>query len=82
MAVPIVGETIYPHIIVSMKPGIDPSTFDVQVDTRHFPDGLPLAIQCLLQAVVFLMPQVFDAVAALVTQEILRQQRAQSNGGN
>ena len=82
MTVPIIGERQYPYIIVEMTPGPTPGTFNVQLDTRHFPEGAPLAAQCLLQATVFLLPQAFQAIAEAAVQHLRSQQRAQNNGGS
>ena len=80
MSVPIVGKKEYPYIIVSMHPGIALGTFDIQLDTQHFPGGAPLAAQCLLQATMFLLPQAFQAVAEKAIEQLLNQQRIQGNG--
>ena len=82
MSVPIIGELKNPYIIVEMLPGKLPNTFEVQISTEKFPDGVVLAVQCLLQAVVFLMPHAFEAVASAATQALLNLQRTQRNGGN
>ncbi len=70
MSIPIIGERQNPHIIVEMMPGVKPGSFDVQIDTQNFPDGVPLAVQCLLQAVVFLMPHAFQAVATATAAQL------------
>ena len=82
MPVPIIGERQYPYIVVEMVPGPTPGTFNVRLDTLHFPEGAPLAAQCLLQATVFLLPQAFQGIAEAATQHLLNQQRAQHNGGD
>ena len=81
MTIPIIGENKNPYIVVEMTPGLNPGTFDIKLDTQHFPNGLPLAVQCLLQAVMFLLPQTFQSVAAIPVQQVLHQQRAQNNEG-
>ena len=80
MPVPIIGERNNPYIIVEMVPGLTPGTFDIQLDTQHFPGGTPLAAQCLLQATMFMLPQAFQAVAEIAVRELLNQKRAQGNG--
>ena len=81
MAVPIIGEKNGSYILVGMSPGLVPNTFDVNVDTGHFLGGVPLAVQCLLQAIVFLLPHGFQSVADAAVQQLLEQQRIQKNGG-
>ena len=84
MTIPIIGEPHNPYIIVEMVPSMAPgavtNTFDVQINTQHFGGGSPLAVQCLLQAVVFMLPHAFAAVAEVAIQQLLNQQRAQNNG--
>ena len=80
MSVPIVGEKSNPYIVVEIVPGLTPDTFDIQLDTQHFPGGTPLAAQCLLQATMFLLPQAFQSVAEMAVQQLLNQKRAQGNG--
>ena len=80
MPVPILGQKHYSYIVVEMLPGPTPGTFNVQVDTQHFPEGLPLAVQSLLQAVVYLQPQAFQAIAEAAVEGLLRQQRDHNNG--
>ena len=82
MPVPIIGERQDPYIVVGMVPGAAPGTFDIQLDTQHFPGGTPLAAQCLMQAVMFLMPRVFQDIAEMAVQQLLQQQRAQANGSS
>ena len=78
MSVPIIGEKSNPYIVVEMAPGVIPGTFDINLDTQHFGGGVPLAVQCLLQAAASLLPHAFDAVAASAV--IAAEQRAQNNG--
>ena len=84
MTIPIIGEPHNPYIIVEMVPskvlGSVPNAFDVQINTQHFGAGPPLAVQCLLQAVVFLLPHAFAAIAEAAAQQLLNQQRSDSNG--
>ena len=80
MPVPIIGKPQHPYIIVEMVPGIASGTFDVTVNTQSFEPGLPLAIQCLLQAIVFLIPHAYQKIAEAATSQILMQKRAEGNG--
>ena len=58
--VPIFGQN---KIIITMVAGTLAGTFDIQVDTSTFVHGVPLAVQCLLQAVVSLVPQAYEQIA-------------------
>ncbi len=80
MAVPIVGERTNPYIVVEMIPGLNPGTFDIQLDTQHFPSGVPLAAQCLLQATMYLLPHAYQAIATAAVQQLIEQQKTQRNG--
>ena len=82
MSIPILGEHANPYIVVEMIPGLATGTFDIKLDTRHFPGGPALAAQCLLQSVVFMLPQAFQSVAETAIQQllVLKQQQARSNG--
>ncbi len=80
MNIPIVGQRANPYIVVEMIPGDAANTFNVQINTEHFPAGTPLAVQCLLQAAMFLLPHAFQAIATAAANEVAVQQRAQWNG--
>ena len=80
MSIPIIGEQTNPYILVEMLPGLAPGTFDIKLNTEHFPGGVPLAVQCLLQSVVFLLPHAFQSIAEGAVEQLLKQQRIQSNG--
>ncbi len=80
MAVPIIGEKNYPYIIVGMSPGKLPGTFDIELNMENFPGGVVLAVQCLLQAAMFVLPKAFEAVAVAATQELLNRQRTNHSG--
>ena len=80
MTIPIIGEKSNPYITVEATPGLAPGTFDIQVDTQHFLGSVPLAVQCLLQAAMFLLPQAFQLIAEAAVTQVLNTQRAQSNG--
>lgn len=82
MSVPIIGEKHNQYIIVEMAPGLTPGAFDINLNTEHFTGGVPLAVQCLLQAAASLLPHAFQAVADSAAQQLLLQQRAQHNGGH
>ena len=58
--IPIIGQN---KILVTLVPGQAVGTFDVIVDTSNFSYGIPLAVQCLLQATTFLVPRAFTAIA-------------------
>ena len=58
--VPILGQN---KITVTMIPGTLAGTFDIQVDTSTFVHGTPLAVQCLLQAAMVLIPQAYEQIA-------------------
>ena len=51
-------------ITVSMVPGKLAGTFDVEIDTSTFVHGTPLAVQCLLQAAMSLVPIAYQQIAA------------------
>ena len=80
MTIPIIGERNNPHIIIEVTPGAAPGTFDIKIDTQHFDGGCPLASQVLLQAVMFMLPQAFSAIADGAVQALLKQQQIQRNG--
>ena len=80
MSIPIIGEQAHPFIVVTMVPNHMSNTFEVELDTQHFPGGVPLATQCLLQAVVFLLPHSFQAVAEMAATQLLKEQRTHANG--
>ncbi len=78
MTVPIIDEQQDPYIIVWMLPGLTQGKFDIQLDTQHFPGGVPLVCQCLLQATISVLPIAFVEVAEVAVQALLEQQ-AQRN---
>ena len=80
MSIPIIGERNYPYIVVGVTPGVAPDTFEIQLDTQHFPGGVPLAVQCLLQAAMSLLPHAFQSIAELAVQQLMNQKRIQNNG--
>ena len=49
-------------IIVTTVPGTIAGTFDVQVDTSNFAQGVPLAVQCLLQSAMLLIPVAYQTI--------------------
>lgn len=59
--VPIIGQN---KITVSMVPSAIYGTFDVQIDTACFSYGVPIAVQCLLQAAMALIPAAYQTIAA------------------
>lgn len=50
-------------IVVTMTPGDLAGTFDVEVDTSGFEHGVPLAVQCLFQAAMALIPVAYQTIA-------------------
>ena len=60
--IPIIGQN---KITVSMVPSTIADTFDVQVDTSAFSHGAPLAVQCLLQAAMILIPVAYQQIAGI-----------------
>ena len=61
--IPVLGQN---KLTVTMVPGTLAGTFDIQVDTSTFVHGLPLAVQCLLQATMLLIPQAYEQIARAV----------------
>ena len=58
--IPILGQN---KITVLMLPGKLAGTFDVEIDTTNFTHGVPLAVQCLLQAAMALIPVAYQQIA-------------------
>ena len=58
--IPILGQN---KIIVSMLPGTIAGTFDVDIDTSAFSYGVPMAVQCLFQAAMSLIPVAYQQIA-------------------
>ena len=64
--IPIIGQN---KIVVSMVPGTIAGTFDVQIDTSNFAHGVPMAVQCLLQAVGAMIPVAYQQIADIAGAE-------------
>ena len=58
--IPILGQN---KIVVTVVPGGLADTFDVQIDTSAWLHGVPLAVQCLLQAAMSLIPVAYQQIA-------------------
>ena len=64
-SVHIIGQN---KITLTVVPGGTAETFSVEIDTRNFAYGIPMAIGVLIQATQALLPAAYDAITALARQ--------------